>query len=259
MAQRIVRAKARIRAARIPYEVPGRTELPARLDAVLQVIYLVYNEGYSATSGDALQRVDLAEEAIRIARLLVEQLPEPESVGLLALLLLQESRRAARTDSAGNLIVLEEQDRSLWDRERIDEGVALVRRALHSGEAGPYTLQAAIAAAHAVAPTMAATPWADIVHLYDLLLRVAPSPVTELNRAVAVAMRDGPEDGLSLVATLEHDGELDDYHLLHAVKADLFRRMGRFDEARGAYRRALALARQAPERRLLESRLREIG
>jgi RNA polymerase sigma-70 factor (ECF subfamily) len=257
LAQRIVRAKSKIREARIPYQVPARDELPERLDAVLRVIYLVFNEGYSASSGAALTRHDLSSEAIRLGRLLVELLPEPEAEGLLALMLLQESRRAARTSPAGDLVLLEEQDRSLWNREQIAEGVALVERALASRGFGPYALQAAIAAVHAEAPQAAATDWAQIVGLYDVLWRIDPSPVVELNRAVAVAMRDGPAAGLALIEPILARGDLADYHLAHAAHADLCRRLGRSAEARASYQRALELTRQEPERRFLERRLTE--
>jgi RNA polymerase sigma-70 factor (ECF subfamily) len=259
LAQRIVRAKAKIRDARIPYEVPTREDLPARLDAVLHVVYLVFNEGYSASSGTSLTRHDLSAEAIRLGRLLVELLPEPEAVGLLALMLLHESRRAARTSPAGELVLLEEQDRTLWNRDQIVEGGALVERALGSRRFGPYTLQAAIAAVHAEAPSAAATDWAQIVGLYDVLFRADPSPVVELNRAVAVAMRDGPEAGLALIDALLARGELADYHFAHSARADLCRRLGRQAEAAASYRTALDLSRQDPERRYLEGRLREIG
>ncbi|HEU0054804.1 MAG TPA: RNA polymerase sigma factor [Longimicrobium sp.] len=259
VAQRIVRAKAKIRDARIPYHVPGRDELADRLDSVLHVVYLVFNEGYSASSGASLTRADLSEEAIRLGRLLVELLPEPEAMGLLALMLLHESRRAARTTAEGELALLDEQDRSRWDNGRIAEGAALVEKALRSRRFGPYTLQAAIAAVHAEAPDAASTDWRQIVGLYDVLLRVDPSPVVELNRAAAVAMADGPEAGLALVDALLARGELADYHLAHSARADLRRRLGRFDGAREAYARALALARQEPERRFLERRLRELG
>jgi RNA polymerase sigma-70 factor (ECF subfamily) len=258
VAQRIVRVKAKIRDAGIPYEVPTRVELPARLDAVLSVIYLVFNEGYSASSGTALTRPDLSAEAIRLGRLLVDLLPDAEAEGLLALMLLHESRRATRTSEAGELVLLEEQDRARWDRERIAEGARLVERALRSGRVGPYAIQAAIAAVHAEAPTAEATDWGQIVGLYDVLLRIHPTPVVELNRAVAVAMRDGPEAGLSLMDALLARGELVEYHLAHSARADLCRRLGRWAEARAAYERALELARQEPERRFIERRLREI-
>lgn len=258
VAQRIVRAKARIRDARIPYAVPARAELPDRLDSVLRVIYLVFNEGYSASAGDSLTRADLSAEAIRLGRLLTELLPEPESIGLLALMLIQESRCAARTTPAGDLVLLDEQDRSQWRHELIAEGTALVEHALASGPAGPYALQAAIAAVHAEAPTAAATDWAQIVGLYDLLLQRYPSPVVELNRAVALAMRDGLAAGLAAIDAILTRGELADYHLAHAARADLCRRLGRNDEARAAYRRALALTRQRPEQRFLERRLAEL-
>jgi RNA polymerase sigma-70 factor, ECF subfamily len=258
LAQRIVRAKAKIREARIPYEVPTRADLPERLDAVLHVIYLVFNEGYSASSGASLVRPDLSTEAIRLGRLLVELLPDPEAIGLLALMLLHDSRRVARTSPAGELVLLENQDRSLWNREQIAEGSALVERALSSGQFGPYTLQAAIVAVHAGALSAAATDWARIVGLYDVLAQADPSPVVELNRAVAVAMRDGPEAGLALIDALLARGELEEYHLAHAARADLFRRLGRPAEAAAAYRTALALARQEPERRFIEGRLREL-
>jgi RNA polymerase sigma-70 factor (ECF subfamily) len=255
LAQRIVRAKAKIRNARIPYQVPTQAELPDRLDAVLRVIYLVFNEGYAASSGASLTRHDLSGEAIRLGRLLVELLPEPEAVGLLALMLLQESRRAARTTPEGNLVLLDAQDRSLWNRGHIAEGLALVERALSSRRFGPYTLQAAIAAVHAEASTAAATDWAQIVALYDLLARAEPSPVVELNRAVAVAMRDGPLAGLALIDAILGRGDLGTYHLAHAARADLCRRLGRTAEARASYERALALTQQEPERRFLARRL----
>jgi RNA polymerase sigma-70 factor (ECF subfamily) len=257
LAQRIVRAKAKIKKARIPYQVPSRADLPLRLDTVLQVIYLVFNEGYSASSGALLTRADLSGEAIRLGRLLVELLPEPEVVGLLALMLLQESRRVARTSPRGELVLLEDQDRSLWNREQIQEGLTLVQRALSSGRAGPFTLQAAIASVHAEAPRAAATDWARIVALYDMLAQAQPSPVVELNRAVAVAMRDGPAAGLALIDAILDRGDLADYHLSHAARADLCRRLGRTSDARASYERALALARQEPERRFLERRLAE--
>jgi RNA polymerase sigma-70 factor (ECF subfamily) len=255
LAQRIVRAKAKIRDARIPYQVPGPDELPQRLDSVLRVVYLVFNEGYSASSGDSVTRVDLSAEAIRLGRLLARMLHEPEAVGLLALMLLQESRRAARASPEGDLVLLADQDRALWNRALIAEGSALVERALASRRFGPYTLQAAIAAVHAEAATADATDWAQIVGLYDLLLRVDPSPVVELNRAVAVAMRDGPAAGLELVDAILDRGDLTDYRLAHAARADLCRRLGRSGDARAAYRRALELTRQEPERRFLERRL----
>jgi RNA polymerase sigma-70 factor (ECF subfamily) len=258
LAQRIVRAKAKIRDARIPYEVPTPDALPARLDSVLRVIYLVFNEGYSASSGASLMRVDLSGEAIRLGRLLVALLPEPEAIGLLALMLLHESRRAARATPAGDVVLLDAQDRSLWDRAMIAEGSALVERALASRQVGSYTLQAAIAAVHAAAASAEATDWREIVGLYDLLLAAEPSPVIELNRAVAVAMRDGPSAGLTLVDAILGRGALQDYRLAHAARADLCRRLGRTDEARSAYQRALALTRQEPERRFLERRLREL-
>jgi RNA polymerase sigma-70 factor (ECF subfamily) len=256
LAQRIVRAKGKIRDARIPYEVPGPKELPERLDAVLRVIYLVFNEGYSASSGAALTRSDLSGEAIRLGRLLIELLPEPEAMGVLALMLLQESRRAARATPGGDLILLEDQDRSLWDRGLITEGVGLVERALATRRFGPYSIQAAIAAVHAEAPSAKATDWPQIVALYDVLLQMDGSPVVELNRAVAVAMRDGPAAGLALVEGLVT--ELEGYHLAHAARADLCRRLGRTREAHDSYKKALALARQEPERRFLERRLAEL-
>jgi RNA polymerase sigma-70 factor, ECF subfamily len=258
LAQRIVRAKAKIRDARIPCEVPARDDLPDRLGSVLHVIYLVFNEGYSASSGALLTRPDLSGEAIRLGRLLVALLPEPEAVGLLALMLLHESRRAARTSPAGELVIMDDQDRSLWNRDQIEEGAALVERALSSRRFGPYTLQAAIAAVHAEAPTAAATDWAQIVGLYDVLARADPSPVIELNRAAAVAMRDGPSAGLALIDAILARGDLTDYHLAHSARADLCRRLGRTGEARISYQRALGLTRQEPERRFLERRLREL-
>jgi RNA polymerase sigma-70 factor, ECF subfamily len=259
VAQRIVRAKAKIRAARIPYEVPPREALAGRLATVLQVVYLVFTQGYEPASGEVVVRVDLADEGIRLGRLLVELLPEPEVLGLLALMLLQDSRRAARTSADGGLVLLADQDRARWDRARIAEGVALLERAVSSGQVGPYTLQAAIAAAHAEAPTAAATDWDRIVGLYDLLARADPSPVVELNRAVAVAMRDGPPAGLALIDAILERGQLHAHHLAHAARADLLRRLGRTAEARDAYRRALQLIRQEPERRFIRQRLRELA
>ena len=262
VAQRIVRAKTKIRAAGIPFQVPPRTELPDRLATVLHVVYLVFNEGYSASRGDSLTRVDLSTEAVRLGRLLVELLPaptEPEALGLLALMLLHEARRTARTSANGELVLLNEQDRTRWDADRIAEGGALVERALRSRRFGPYTLQAAIAAVHAEAASAEATDWAQIVGLYDVLLRADPSPIVALNRAAAVAMRDGPEAGLALIEAILAGGDLADYHLAHSARADLCRRLGRLDEARTSYERALALARQAPERRFLERRLAEVS
>jgi len=259
LAQRIVRAKGKIRDARIPYEVPAAAELPERLDSVLRVIYLVFNEGYVASAGATLTRHDLSAEAIRLGRLLVELMPEPEAIGLLGLMLLQDSRRAARTSAAGDLILLEDQDRSLWNHEQIGEGAALVTRAIVSRRFGSYTVQAAIAGVHAEAANTAATNWNEIVGLYDLLLRMQPSPVIELNRAVAVAMRDGIETGLAVVDELLARGELADYRLVHAVRADFCRRLGRTTQARAAYGAALELTRQEAERRFLQRRLAELG
>ena len=259
LAQRIVRAKAKIRDARIPYQVPLPAELAERLDAVLRVIYLVFNEGYSASSGASLTRHDLSAEAIRLGRLLVELLPEPEAVGLLALMLLHESRRAARTSPAGELILLDDQDRSLWDRDQIAEGRRLVEQALASRRFGPYTIQAAIAAVHAEAREAAATDWAAIVSLYDVLARADASPVIELNRAVAVAMRDGPAAGLALVNAILDRGDLADYRPAHAARAELSRRLGKTTDARASYERALALTQQEPERRYIERRLAELS
>lgn len=258
LAQRIVRAKAKIRETPIPYEVPMPEELPERLDAVLQVVYLVFNEGYSAASGSEVTRAELTGEAIRLGRLLTDLQPEPEVIGLLALMLLQESRRAARTSASGELILLENQDRSLWNREQIAEGVALVEKALKSRRFGSYTLQAAIAAVHAEAESTAATDWRQIVALYNQLVRIQPSPVVYLNRAVAIAMRDGPEAGLQQIdAVLEH-GELANYYLAHSARAEMYRRLGRIAEARASYEKALALTRQEPERQFLQARIREL-
>jgi RNA polymerase sigma-70 factor (ECF subfamily) len=259
LAQRIVRAKAKIRDARIPYQVPTHAELPERLDAVLRVIYLVFNEGYTASSGDSVTRPDLSGEAIRLGRLLVELLPEPEALGLLALMLLHESRRQARTTASGEVILLDDQDRSLWNRAQIAEGSRLVERALSSRAAGPYAIQAAIAALHAEAAATATTDWTEIVGLYDVLLQAVPSPVVELNRAVAVAMRDGPAAGLALVEAILDRGDLGDYRLAHAARADLCRRLGRVADARASYERAIALTRMEPERRFFERRLEEMA
>jgi RNA polymerase sigma-70 factor (ECF subfamily) len=267
LAQRIVRAKGKIRDAKIPYEVPERADLPERLDSVLRVVYLVFNEGYAASSGASVTRHDLSAEAIRVGRLLVELLPEPEAMGLLALMLLHDSRREARMNAAGDLILLNDQDRSKWDRGQIAEGTRLVERALapqppgpeRSRGAGPYAIQAAIAAVHAEAPSAAATDWDEIVGLYDVLMRASASPVVELKRAVAVAMRDGPAAGLPLVDAILGRGDLVDYRLAHAARADLCRRLGRAADARASYQRALALTRQEPERRFLERRLAELA
>ncbi|RST55280.1 RNA polymerase sigma factor [Variovorax sp. MHTC-1] len=259
IAQRIVRAKARIREARIPYQVPPVAELAERLDAVLRVVYLVFNEGYAASSGETLTRPDLSAEAIRLGRLLLELLPEPEVMGLLALMLLHESRRAARSLPSGEMVLLDEQDRSLWNKSSIEEGSALVMRALSSRRFGPYTLQAAIAAVHAEAADSQSTDWTQIAGLYEVLLRAEPSPVVALNRAVAIAMRDGPAAGLALIDDILARGELADYHLAHAARADLCRRLGRTAEARASYERALTLVRQAPERQFLERRLAELA
>jgi RNA polymerase sigma-70 factor, ECF subfamily len=259
LAQRLVRAKTKIRTARIPYQVPEIADLPDRLDAVLQVIYLVFNEGYAASSGTSLTRADLAAEAIRLGRLVMELLPDAEVMGLLALMLLQESRRTARTSATGDILLLEEQDRSLWNREPIAEGIELIHRSLSSQQFGSYTLQAAIAAIHAEAPNAATTDWAQIVALYDVLMRVDRSPIVELNRAVAVAMRDGYLAGLQAIDEILARGDLADYHLAHAARADLCRRLGRIDDARGSYQQALALVKQEPERRFLLRRLGELG
>jgi RNA polymerase sigma-70 factor (ECF subfamily) len=258
LAQRVVRAKSKIRDARIPYQVPEPAELPGRLDAVLRVVYLVFNEGYAATSGGSLTRADLTGEAIRLGRLVAELLPDPEVLGLLALMLLQDSRRRARTTPAGELVLLEDQDRSLWDRAGIGEGLALVRRAFETRRLGPYLLQAAIAAVHAESPAAGATDWARIVALYDLLLATGPSPVVELNRAAAIAMRDGPAAGLALIDGILARGELADYQPAHAARAELCRRLGRTAEARRSFERALALSRQESLRRHIEQRLREL-
>jgi RNA polymerase sigma-70 factor, ECF subfamily len=259
LAQRIVRAKTKIRQARIPYRVPDPGELPERLGAVLRVIYLVFNEGYAASSGDTLTRHDLSGEAIRLGRLLYELLPEPEAAGLLALMLLHDSRRAARTSSSGELVLLDDQDRSLWNRDQIDEGLQLVERALSTRRFGPYGIQAAIAAVHAAARDAAATDWEEIVGLYDLLILAAPSPVIELNRGVAVAMRDGPAAGLAVVDGILGRGDLVEYRFAHAARADLCRRLGRTADARASYERALTLTRQEPERRFIERRLAELS
>ncbi|GLQ56360.1 RNA polymerase sigma factor [Devosia nitrariae] len=259
LAQRIVRAKARIREERIPYEVPELSALPERLDAVLRVIYLVFNEGYSAHSGEALTRTDLSGEAIRLGRLMLDLLPQAETMGLLALMLLHESRRPARTTPDGEVVLLANQDRTLWDQALMAEGFDLIDRAFATRQIGPYTLQAAIAAVHARAGTAEDTDWGEIVGLYDVLMRAAPSPVVRLNRAVAVGMRDGPRAGLALVNGLIEEGNLADYHLTYAAQADFYRRAGETDAARQAYERALALALQEPERRFLQQRLRELG
>ena len=258
LAQRIVRAKTKIREARIPYEVPTPQELPERLGAVLQVIYLVFNEGYSAAAGAEVTRAELTGEAIRLGRLLIELRPEPEIMGLLSLMLLQESRHAARTSPTGELILLENQNRSLWNREQIAEGVALLEQALNSRRFGSYTLQAAIAAVHAEAESVALTDWRQIVALYDRLLRIQPSPVVQLNRAVAIAMRDGPEAGLAHIDAVLEQGELANYYLAHSARADMYRRLGRTAEARSSYEKALALTQQEPERQFLAKAARGI-
>jgi RNA polymerase sigma-70 factor, ECF subfamily len=259
VAQRIVRAKTRIRAAQIPYEVPTANELADRLDAVLRVVYLIFSEGYGPASGDAVVRTDLADEAIRLGELLAELVPDPEVHGLVALMLFQDSRRAARTSEAGDLILLPDQDRSLWSRERIAEGAIRLRAASAAGRLGPYTLQAAIAAVHSEAASAETTDWGRIVDLYEILSRADPSPVVELNKAAAIAMRDGPESGLARIDALLARGELTDYHLAHAARADLLRRLERIDDAKAAYGRALALTRHEPERRFIARRLEELS
>lgn len=259
MAQRLVRAKNKIRDARIPYVVPETSQMAERLEAVLYVIYLVFNEGYSASSGDSVTRADLSAEAIRLGRILLDLLPDPEAMGLLALMLLHESRRTARMTPQGDLILLEDQDRRLWNGEQIAEGIALVQRALTTRRGGAYTLQAAIASLHASAATAAATDWAQIVSLYDVLLQLAPTPVVALNRAVAIAMRDGPSAGLPLIDGLLAGGALKEYHLAYSARAELCRRLGRDEEARLAYERALSLTQQGPERRFLQKRIAQLG
>ncbi|MBA3761390.1 MAG: RNA polymerase sigma factor [Gemmatimonadales bacterium] len=259
LAQRIVRAKSKIKAARIPYQVPERADLPERLATVLHVVYLVFNEGYAASSGDSLTRHDLSAEAIRLGRLLVELLPEPEAVGLLALMLLHESRREARTTEDGEVVLLDDQDRSRWNREQMIEGAALVEQALRSRNFGPYTLQAAIAAVHAEAPTAAETDWSEIVGLYEVLLRADPSPVVELNRAAAVAMRDGAEAGLALIDGILGRGDLADYAVAHSARAELCRRLGRVADAKTSFQRALSLTTQERGRHFLERRLQDLS
>lgn len=259
LAQRIVRAKAKIRKAKLPFEVPSDHELPGRLGAVLQVIYLVFNEGYYASSGESVTRVDLSGEAIRLGRLLYDLLPDPEVTGLLGLMLLHESRQPARTNAKGDLILLEDQDRSLWDQNMIEEGLSLVDQAFSSKRPGPYTLQAAIAALHAEAKSPDTTDWAQIARLYSLLLRINPSPVIELNQAVAIAMYKGAEAGLQRIDAILARGELNDYHLAHSARAELYRKTGRTKEARASWKRALTLAQQDPERRFIEGKLRELG
>ena len=259
MAQRIVRGKAKIRDARIPYVIPSLSDLPARLDPVLSVIYLVFNEGYSASSGDSLIRVDLSDEAIRLARLLVELLPDPEAMGLLALMLLHESRREARVTTTGDIVLLEEQDRSLWDKDFIAEGRRLVEQALRSRRFGVYTIQAAISAVHAEAKLASEKNWTQIVALYDVLLRADSSPVVELNRAVAIAMRDGVASGLAIIEAILNRGDLQDYYLAYSARGEFLRRLGRREPARLAFERALSLAKQEPEKRFLRKRLSEVG
>jgi RNA polymerase sigma-70 factor (ECF subfamily) len=259
MAQRIVRGKAKIRDANIPFVIPGLAELPERLDAVLSVVYLVFNEGYSASAGDAVTRADLSGEAIRLARLIMQLLSDPEVMGLLALMLLHESRREARTDANGDIVLLEDQDRTLWNRQDMQEGIALVRRSLGSGRFGFYTLQAAISAVHAEAPSAEDTDWNQVVSLYSVLLRLEPSPVIELNRAVALAMRDGPQAGLQIVDAILTRGELRNYHLIHATRGELLRRAGQRQAAITAFEQALALTNQLPERRMLSRKIEQLG
>ncbi len=259
IAQRIVRAKAKIRDEAIPYEIPGRADLPDRIDSALRVVYLIFNEGYAATEGPSLTRGDLCAEAVRLGRLLVDLLDEPEALGLLALMLLHEARRATRVDAAGDLVLLENQDRSLWDRARIAEARDLIEQSMGSRRIGPYGLQAAIAAVHAQAPSTDETDWTQITGLYDVLLRIAPSPVVGLNRAVALGMRDGPQAGLAAIEAVIGEGGLDSYHLAHAARADMQRRLGLAEAAQGSYQRALDLARQPAERRFLQGRLEELA